>query len=261
MVYRKRNSENKSAESIEERLQDHEERIRTVESERDHEGIDAFLSGKPSVGVYELYGEMISTEQPPVAGRKVGKPPSISSRDFAIRRDRMVYFFEGSWQELEPILASRFKTPAALKAALIAIFPGREGSEPLQRVLANVEQLWHHLQSQKTLIPRNLAYAMAGAPELTLRSSLDRCEPSKEPCELPIHFYAMGDHIRRRHPRWFACLVAESSTEIMPTLKALKMLPARCPECKRFRSRPERIFPAICAMCVPAQYPKESESR
>jgi hypothetical protein len=192
----------------------------------------------PIYGGYEIYGEV--TFQPELQTRipQHGRSHKITPHDFANRRDRMVNLVESLWPELEPILSRAYGSPRELKRTLLNHFPAWK-TEGVFRFLRGVgHPLWKYLDVRKVLKPRKLAYAMAGVPTLTWRSSEDRCV--REPSKSPVHFNAMRNHIQDCHPKWYSRLLKEGITP-----KTRKMLPEECGECKRFIKRPDRIMAAI----------------
>jgi predicted nucleic acid-binding protein len=57
----------------------------------------------------------------------------------------------------------------------------------------------------------------------------------------------MREHIQRHHPAWYRDLTAK-----LTQAKAIKKIPPHCKECERFRTRPERIIPALQVRAYPA---------
>ncbi len=256
MVYRKAHGKNKVPESQEERLRVIEERLRVIDehflqlewhANEDQDDTYHFpaQAGAVQVGNYEMYGENYPHYERAIPKRPAGRSPAIPSPEFAVRRDKMVYFIEGFWPELEKLIEKRHATSDDLRAALLVTFPARDDDERFRRLLDNVSILQNCLRARKSLQPRSLAYVIAGAPEQAARYSLDRCAPSREPCKLPIHFRAMREHIQRRHTKWYAYLVAEDPSNVVPSKKTMNLFPSRCSECKRFIKRPEGILAAI----------------
>ena len=111
-------------------------------------------------------------------------------------------------------------------------------------LLANIAGFHGYLNSKRnTREPRRMAYVLAGlSGGLAWRYSVER--GIKHPSNVRVHFRAMGEHIRRHHPAWYRALTAQSSQA-----KAIASIPPRCPECERFKSRPDRILPALQVQC------------
>jgi hypothetical protein len=189
-------------------------------------------------GSYEIYGETVPKPEIQKQAPQHGASYRIKPLEFPHRRDRMVYLVESRWPDLERILSKEYGSPRELKRTLLLHFPEWK-SIPFRFLRGVGNRLWEYLGATKYVKPRKLAYAMTGCPELTWRSSLDRCE-SKEPSKLPIHFNAMGEHIKDRHRKWYSRLLKEGVTP-----KTLNMHPEGCGDCERFVMRPDRIMAAV----------------
>jgi hypothetical protein len=217
-----------------------EGRLSRVEDLLDLDPVAVFGDQRiPLYGSFEIYGEAIFRPEPQRRIPRPGLSPLITPIDFAHRRDRMVYLVESNWPVLERIFSKSYASPRELRHALLVHFPEWRTDVAFRFLRGVAHPLWKYLDATKYVKPRKLAYAMAGTPELTWRTSLDRCE-FKEPSKLPIHFNAMRNHIQACHPKWYSQLLEEGLTP-----KTQKMLPGNCDECRRFIDRTDRIMPAI----------------
>jgi hypothetical protein len=86
--------------------------------------------------------------------------------------------------------------------------------------------------------PRQIAYAIAGVPELAWRTSLDR--GTKNPSSLRITLPAFADHIRRHNPKCLKALIRTGTTP-----ETLRLLRSCCEECRRLAAKPERVRRAL----------------
>ena len=86
-----------------------------------------------------------------------------------------------------------------------------------------------------------MAYVLAGlSGGLTWKYSLER--GIKNPSRVRTSFRAMREHIQRHHPARYRALMAESTQA-----EAITKIPRNCGECVRFKSRPDRVMPALQA--------------
>ena len=143
--------------------------------------------------------------------RRPGPRPKIEDEEFFERRDAFVIGLESSWGELEPRLLTA-GTPQDVRAVRETITPSMPISEQMKgQITATSDQLFEFLKSGRMIktvsratigalrretwdqrsweaaakLPtRQLANAIAGAPELSWSRSLDRC--SKLPCRWPV---------------------------------------------------------------------------
>jgi hypothetical protein len=234
---------------MEERLAALEKRVADLEADAEG-GWDADYS---SFGPVDLYGDYGATQQPPskpLSKKKMGAPPKMTQENFAHWRDNYVRWVEALWPELEEATSSPAEGDNELRDKLIRRFPAREGDRLFQALLTNVSGLRRYLASKSnTGQPRRIAYVLAGlAGGHAWSYSLERGRLN--PSEERVHFRAMREHIKRHHPAWYSALTKESSQA-----KASATVPADCPECERFKLRPDRILPALEVRPIP---PNES---
>jgi hypothetical protein len=226
--------------SLEDRITALEERVMRLESGEMSIDLDDDSS---SLFHVDLYGDLWSTEQPPNPQpervTKMGAPKKMSDEDFAQRRDNYVNWIESFWPEVEQLTSSP-ENEADFRKKLLQRFPSREGDWIFQMLIANIAGLLAYLSSRRnTGEPRRMAYVLAGlSGGLTWKYSVER--GIKNPSLEHIGFRAMREHIQRHHPAWHRDLTSKPTQA-----KAIKKIPPRCQECVRFRSRPEKIIPAL----------------
>jgi hypothetical protein len=222
--------------SLEDRITALEERVMLLESG----GMSIDFDDVSSLSQVDLYGEYGDTVQPPKPEpTRMGAPQKMTDGDFELRRDDYVRWVEGLWPEFDEVTSSP-GGDGELREKLLRRFPARDGDRLFQMLLVNVFGLHDYLTSKSnTGEPRQMAYVLAGlSGGLTWKYSLERGR--KNPSKERVQFRAMREHIERRHPAWYRDLTTESSQA-----KAIAKIPPGCLECKRFRSRPERIIPAL----------------
>lgn len=169
---------------------------------------------------------------------KRGRRPRIPLEDFARRRDFMIMFIEARWPSLVDAFDKR-ESRESILLALAEASPGGEDTWPYRNLTNHIAQLWEFLNSGRYRgEPRNIAYAMAGLPELKWRSSLDW--GMKNPSPLHIAPAAFADHIRRHNPACWSVLASHGVTQ-----DTLKLLRKCCAECKRLATKPERVQKAL----------------
>jgi|GEM_PF-3594373 len=188
------------------------------------------------------YGYLGDDDSDPIESEPVsvkrGRRPRIPPDEHARRRDDLVHFVELRWPDLVKHLKRR-KSIESLLQAVQAASPGAEHTWPYHQLIEHVGVLWEFLESGRYKgEPRQIAYAMAGVPEITWRSSLDYC--TKNPSPLHITLPAFRDHIRRHRP---PCLQSLLKDGITP--ENLKSLRNCCDECRRFAAKPERVVRAL----------------
>jgi hypothetical protein len=224
--------------SVEDRLAALEARMELLESGGVKLDFDA--DGSPFFSV-DLYGDDWSTERTPnpqpEKPRKMGAPQKMADEVFSQRRDRFVNWIELFWPEIEELTSS---PGDEFRVRLLQRFPARDGDRPFQMLLANIPGLLAYLSSRRnTGDPRRMAYVLAGlSGGLTWKYSLER--GIKNPSSESIAFRAMREHIQRRQPAWYRDLMSDSTRP-----KAVARIPSGCEECGRFKTRPDRIIPAL----------------
>jgi hypothetical protein len=169
---------------------------------------------------------------------KRGRPPIIPRAILARQRDELVVFIEVRW----PDLLMHMRSPKSINDLLEAIrkaSPGAQTIWPYIHLIENIGALWEFLNDKRyTGEPRQIAYAMAGVPDMKWRSSLNTC--TKYPSGLPIHPSAFKDHIHRHNPDLLHSLVATGATE-----SNLGRLAKHCDECSRLSTEPKRVLEAL----------------
>jgi hypothetical protein len=119
------------------------------------------------------------------------------------------------------------------------VSPGAQTNWPYLHVTENIGALWEFLKSGRYKgEPRQIAYALAGVPEMSWRSSFDYC--TKNPSQQHINLPAFVDHIRRHNPKCLRDLEANGVTE-----ENRKLLGRCCMECHRLASKPKLIVRAL----------------
>jgi len=117
--------------------------------------------------------------------------------------------------------------------------PGAQTNWPYLHSTENIADLWAFLTSGRYKgEPREIAYAMAGVPDMKWRSSLDAC--TKQPSRLPINLPAFKDHIQRHNRKLLHSLISTGATE-----GNLKQLAKHCEECRRLAAKPKRLLKAL----------------
>jgi hypothetical protein len=176
-------------------------------------------------------------DPPPVTARR-GRTPLIPRVQLERQRDDLINFIEPRWPDLVRHMRTR-KGLEPLLQTLKNVSPGAETIWPYLHLTENIGALWEFLQSGRYKgEPRQIAYAMAGVPEMTWRSSLDAC--TKHPSRLHINLPAFKDHIRRHNPELLRSLVVDGATE-----GNLRQLAKHCAECRRVAARPELVLRAL----------------
>jgi hypothetical protein len=169
---------------------------------------------------------------------KRGRPPLVPRDQLAWRRDELINFIEVRW----PDLLRHMKRPKSIDDLLEAIknaSPGAQTNWPYLHLKENVGKLWKFLSSDRyTGEPRQIAYAMAGVPDMEWRSSLNAC--TKCPSRLPIALPAFKDHIHRHNRALLRSLVATGPTEAN-----LRRLAKHCGECRRLAAEPKLVCEAL----------------
>lgn len=169
---------------------------------------------------------------------KRGRRPRIQPEEFAHRRDRLVQFIEIRWPQLVNGLNRRKSAKSFLKT-LADASPGAEAAWPYQQLKGHVHALQEFMRSGRYRgEPRQLAYAMAGLPELSWRSSLDY--GTKHPSSLRICLPTFADHIRRHNPRCLEAFEREGVNEV-----TVKLLRPCCEDCRKLSWKANRVRDAL----------------
>jgi hypothetical protein len=233
LVSKNTTPENKS---LEEQLDAPKERLSHAESS----DVDLDFKEDSALGPVDLFGDytvpkQLSTQVP----KKIGAPHKMTKETFERQRDDYVIWVEALWPEFEEV-SSPPGDVGEFQQKLLYRFMNRDGDMLFRMLLANVVPLHEYLTSKSnTGEPRRMAYVLAGlSGGLTWRYSLERCR--KNPSSKDIGFRAMREHIQRCHPAWYRDLTAESSQA-----KAIAKIPRNCPECERFKKRPDQIIQAL----------------
>jgi len=176
--------------------------------------------------------------KPELIPAKLGRRPRIPSDEYARRRDDLVQFIEIRWPDLVNHLKRR-KSIGSLLQAIKEASPGAVSNWPYCHLTENIGALWEFLQSGRYKgEPRQIAYALAGVPEVTWRSSLDYC--TKNPSRLHIALPAFMDHIRRHNDLCLKSLLQDGATP-----ENLRRLRRCCAECRHLAEKPERVVEAL----------------
>jgi hypothetical protein len=216
----------------------HEKRVATLESSLSALSIRIAYS---DYGDYEqsdltehiYFREDGSKPVKPTSNRR-GRRPRIQSEEFAQRRDDMVVFLEVRWPWIVDAFNQR-KSIESILQALTKSSPGGQDTWAYRKLIDHLDQLWEFLNSGRyTGEPRQIAYTVAGLPELKWRSSLDW--GTKNPSLLDIHPAAFLDHIRRHNPKGLAILESQGATR-----NALKVLKECCAACRKLAALPNRV--------------------
>jgi len=231
----------KTADS-EKRIAALEKRVADLErglAESGDEDLEGLLGSR-----YGYFGDDDSDPvEPPAVVLKRGRRPRIPPGAFAWRRDELVHFVELRW----PKLLGQFNERRSLENLLQTLksaSPGASDVWAYRQLTEHIGILWQFLQSGRYKgEPRQIAYAMAGLPQLTWRSSLDYC--NRNPSPLPINLAAFADHIRRHSPKCFDALQTDG-----PTPQNLRLLRTCCEDCRRLATRPDRVSRALQVGCV-----------
>jgi len=240
-------------ESLEDRLAALEDRVARLES--GGVSIDFDEGDSPLLQV-DLFGDFWSAEQPPSPEperpARMGAPQKMSDEVFSQLRDRYVNWIELFWPEIEELTSSPGDV-TDFRERLLQRFPARDGDRLFQMLLANVPGLLAYLSSRRnTGDPRRMAYVLAGlSGGLTWKYSVER--GIKSLSLERIGFRAMREHIQRHHPAWYRDLMADSTRP-----NAIAKIPSDCGECKRFKTRPDRIIPALEVRPYPLPANKET---
>lgn len=105
----------------------------------------------------------------------MGRRPKLSNHDLARLRDALALLVHTMRVQFSEAIRKARSAPE-LGKLLVTLFPGRQGDLGLQHLQRNVHHLWDFLQSSRFAnhIDR-IPNAMAGVPNLSYRTSLDRC--------------------------------------------------------------------------------------
>ena len=109
----------------------------------------------------------------PPAPIKRGRRPRTQLDEFVRRRDDLIIFIEIRWSDLENVMANP-KSPEHLLRTIESASPGAHTTWGYKQLTEYLGALWEFLNSDRYKgEPRQIANAMAGAPEMKGRSSLD----------------------------------------------------------------------------------------
>jgi hypothetical protein len=135
---------------------------------------------------------------------------------------------------------TRWASIERLLATIMRACPGAESNDGYIQLTKHIGDLREFLKSGRYIgEPRQIAYALAGRPEMKWRSSsFDYC--TKNPSPQPINLPAFVDHIRRRNPNCLKSLLVDGVTD-----ENRKLLKSYCVECRRLAAKPEWIKRAL----------------
>jgi len=169
---------------------------------------------------------------------KRGRPSLIPPAQLARQRDELVNFIEVRW----PDLRRHMRRPKSIEDLLLAIknaSPGAQTNWPYIHLTESIGVLWEFLNDKRySGEPRQIAYAMAGVPDMTWRSSLNTC--TKYPSALPINLPAFKDHIQRHNPELLRSLETTGATD-----QNLRKLAKHCDECRQLATQPKLVCRAL----------------
>jgi hypothetical protein len=129
-----------------------------------------------------------------------GPKPRFRPEHFLQWRDLLVEMLESNWPEIEPTCVPEVDETAFTSALeAIAHKGGSQHQSCAEHLLRNLGMLLKFLGTSRFRgDPRQLANALAGAPQLTFWRSLKLAQA--DPCELRIGQRALKAYIRRKHP-------------------------------------------------------------
>jgi len=110
----------------------------------------------------------------PSAPVKRGRRPRISLDDYQSRRNDLLTFLQIRWSDLAEVMLNPENLEHLLRI-IDSASPGAKRAWTYQHLAENIGTLWTFLMSGRyTGQPIQIANAIAGVPELSWRSSLDR---------------------------------------------------------------------------------------
>ena len=110
----------------------------------------------------------------PSAPVKRGRRPRISLDDYQSRRNDLLTFLQIRWSDLAEVMLNPENLEHLLRT-IDSASPGAKRAWTYQHLAENIGTLWTFLMSGRyTGQPIQIANAIAGVPELSWRSSLDR---------------------------------------------------------------------------------------
>ena len=189
----------------------------------------------------EVFFGSIEDLEPPRAKRGRGRPARLETRELLQRRDRLVSWLEHHWPYLSVALLDA-KNPHDVGLAMLrakrrmaGVFPGAFQRAPEE----HREALWKFLKGGRYKEnPRNLAGALAGIPELSMKRSFDVC--AIHPSKLPLAPEAVWDYLQRRFPdRWLELRKATTTEEARVALNKSR---SRDLHYLRLKENPERAL-------------------
>ena len=146
--------------------------------------------------------------------------PAMTLRN--ILRDDVVHFIELRW----PDLVDGINQPASIEGFFATIrraCPGAESTDGYIQLTEHIGKLWEFLESNRYKgDPRQIAYALAGVPEMAWRSSFTLY--AETPHAAHITLSAFVDRIRRNSPKCLSALLSDG-----PTKENRKLLRSCCP--------------------------------
>jgi hypothetical protein len=209
-----------------------EKRMREIENQLSDLKSYELEASDRKYGIFADFGnDPISAEAPP---KKLGRRPRIAPEEMAQRRDYLVEFIEIRWPDLVTGITRR-ATREKLLATINRACPGAESTDGYIQLTKHIAALQEFLRSGRYKgEPRQIAYALAGLPEMAWRSSFDYC--TKNPSSNQIRPEAFLDHIRRHNPNCYRDMLDKGATE-----ENRKLLSRCCAECRRLASNPKWI--------------------
>lgn len=174
--------------------------------------------------------------------RGPGRPKRHIPEELFSWRDRLVWFLESNWPELEPRLR-RARTAHDVRQALEPY----KVAAPAPYLLAHGEKLSEFLSSGRYRgDPRQIANAMAGVDTLSWRRSLDLCSAPDNRCTLMVHERAWRDLMRRKFPDRFLLLRRAEKLDEPAAIKKISTIMrgtrTRDENIRLRRNRPEEVL-------------------
>lgn len=116
-------------------------------------------------------------EEAPVIGpsKPFGRPPLVSEDELKRRLRALLWRLEVFWPEFEEAIDEAADADS-LGALLVQKCPGRENEHVFEKIFAHRKEMWEFVTGDRfDGTAERLACALAGVPEMKVRSSFDRC--------------------------------------------------------------------------------------
>ena len=148
-----------------------------------------------------------------------GRPSGVPPEQLEVRTESLVFWLEDNWPEISRglnVAQNEQQVAEVLKS-------GRQNSHTFYPPFVKAperfaSECWKFIHSKRYhQNPRNLAAAMAGLPEISVRTSFNRCHKYAANCH-PVGYRAYREHLRRKFHDRFRKLTAAASTEEVVTI-------------------------------------------